>query len=458
MDFNVDPVKIYGIWPLVAEPVEVSIYGVCSNGCGYCFSNLNRAAAERDPEKHRKNPIEKVIRGLERAMNDPKDPIGFFLRERYPVALSNTTDPFMKEEKTFRCTDAFLRWAKKRDVPVHILTKGTLLADPEEFDRYAELLAPGRNAVYLTLTTLDPEISRVIEPGAPLPADRLEICRKLADRGIPVELAANPFLGDWCQDRDAYLKAAKDAGARAVFIDFLHFSTSQMGQLSGSMREYASKANLFPRLIVGELKKWFRSAAVIGIPISPPPEWETYFGMMGDRRGRYREWYSRPWTAIEDFHRHLAMASTDGKDAYNSKTFELENRGNPVVFSWGALRDFLEDSGVPNPVLKVSPFWIPFNSNITADCRGFKAKLGKEAPLYEILRYFFNHPWDNTQTVWTCAMVQAMKDFEQEIMGVTEAGDIVCVYDPANRMAGVPYHDVKKFEKNGEKYAILNGR
>ena len=65
-DFNNDPVKIYGIWPMTPFPVEVSIYGVCSNSCFYCFSNLNRAAADRKPEDHRKNPIEKVINGCEK--------------------------------------------------------------------------------------------------------------------------------------------------------------------------------------------------------------------------------------------------------------------------------------------------------------------------------------------------------------------------------------------------------
>lgn len=450
-DFNDNPVKLYGIWPQTPFPVEVSIYGVCSNQCFYCFSNLNRAAACRKP--HDKNPIEKVISGMEKAMSDPKDPIGYFLRNKYPICFSNTTDPFMREEKTYRCTEAFLKYAKKRDLPLWIQTKGTVLY--EEFDRYADLIVPGKDVVYITLTTLDDEISRKVEPGAPISSVRLELMRKLSDRGVPVVVACNPYLEEWCGDIGAYCDSVKAAGARGIWLEQLHFSNKQAEEIPAAYKEYVQKANVFPMMHVKALKEWYAATSANGLDFFPSPYWDSYFG----EKAKFPEcadpkWFgenARLFTAGFDVTREIHAVSTGGKPVYDEK-LNVRQGTKKVLFSWNAIKHILEKNNAPNPTLKTDPFWVPFNAKQTADHRLFKSTLGKEAPLYEILRYFYNNFYDNGSFVWYAAMIQILTDFDADTYLTADSGDYVCVYDPSERHDGGQYHDARGVMRNPEQY------
>jgi DNA repair photolyase len=463
-DFNDNPVKLYGIWPMTPFPVEVSIYGVCSNRCFYCFANLNRAAAGRQP--HEKNPIERVINGLERSMKDPTDPIGYFLREKYPVCFSNTTDPFMKEEKIYRCTEAFLKWAKARNIPLWIQTKGGVLL--EEFDRYAPLIVPGKDAVYITLTTLDPDVSRKIEPGAPLPAARLELIRKLSDRGVPVVVACNPYLDEWAGDPQTYCETVKAAGARGIWFEELHFSTKQAEQIPETYHDYIRKANVFDRLHIGTLKTWYKIVEKLGLDFYPAFYFDNYFG----HRAKFAEcadpsWFGKEshlFTAGFDFLKHVQDRAYNGQKPYDDDLNVAKVDGKKkIIFSWPGVERYLQSVGLKNPMLRTDPFWVPFNATITADHRKFKATLGKEAPLYEILRYFYNNPEDNSNLIWYCSLAQLMTDYDAQskdgegVYPTNDNGDLICVYNPFNRDRGhyEQYHDIREYDKHQDEYIPL---
>jgi DNA repair photolyase len=90
-----------------------------------------------------------------------------------------------------------------------------------DLDLIAPLARQGLAAVYVTITTLDPELARKLEPRAAAPHRRLRVLRTLADHGIPcgVSLAPQiPFLND---DMEQVLEAAWDAGAREAFYHVL---------------------------------------------------------------------------------------------------------------------------------------------------------------------------------------------------------------------------------------------
>lgn len=450
-DFNDNPVRLYGIWPETPFPVEVSIYGTCSNQCFYCFANLNRSSAGRKP--HEKNPIEKVISGIEKALADPKDPIGYFLRNKYPMCFSNTTDPFMREEKIYRATEAFLKYAKKRGFTLWIQTKGGVLL--EEFDRYAPLIVPGKDAVYITLTTLDDDISRRIEPGAPLSSARLELIRKLSDRGVPVVVACNPYLKEWAGDPGTYCKAVRESGARGIWLEQLHFSTKQAEQIPAAYREYIQKANTFPMFRVKALKEWYKATAAEGLDFFPTPYWDAYFG----DRAKHPECAAPEWfgenanlfTVGFDFIRRIHELSTGGETVYTDD-LEVRKGARKVIFSWPAVKRFLEEKEIKNPVLKTSLFWMPYNSKQVADHRQFKAMLGDEAPLYEILRYFYNHPEDNPHFLWYSPMAQILTDFDTDTYVTNSRDDRIFVYDPSCRHHGSRDHDFTTYQRKKDEY------
>lgn len=453
-DFNENPARTYGIFPETPFPVEVSIYGSCSNRCFYCFANLNRAAAGRKP--HEKNPVEKTISGLDKAMSDPKDPIGYFLRNKYPVCFSNTTDPFMREEKTFRATEAFLKYAQKKRLPLWIQTKGNVLL--EEFDRYAQLIEAGKDAVYITISTLSDDISRDIEPGAPVSSDRLRLVRMLSDKGIPVVVACNPYLEEWVSSPEEYCAAVKNAGARGIWLEQLHFTTKQAAEVPECKKQYIQKANTFAMFHVKSLKKWYAATAAADLDFFPSPFWDSYFG----DRAKHPECADPAWfgpdahlfTVGFDFVRHIHGLSMDGASVYDENL--TPRRGaRPVAFSWSAVEAFMREKGVENPVLKTGAFWGPFNAKQIADHREFKRRLGNEAPLYEILRYFFDRPEWTQNFIWYSACAQILTDFNKDEYPISRTGDRIFVYDPSARHGGERDHDADTFLRKKNEYIIL---
>ena len=107
-----------------------------------------------------------------------------------------------------------------------------------------------------------------------------------------------------------------------------------------------------------------------------------------------------------------------------------------VLFGWPEIRACLESLGVPNPTLDTSPFWYALNASIKADARAWRARLGKRAPLWEIVRYFFNHPWENQHFVWYHPFVQAVYHEAAGDYSADADGDLIAAFNPAIKHHG----------------------
>ena len=434
-DFNKSAAGIYSIWPQTPFPVEVSIYGGCSNECAYCFAQLNRLAAEREP--HLENTTESVLRSLDRAIADEFSPIGYFLRERYPVCFSNRTDPFQQPEAKHRASEAFLKWAAVHKIPLFIQSRGNVLR--KDWDRYADLIEPGRVVWYMTLETLDDRIGKEISPGGPLPSERLALMRRLADHGIPVVAACNPYLRDWCPDPAAYCRAVADAGARGVWLEALHFTSCQAEALQDSMRGLIPKSNLAPMYLIGQLKQWHDATAASGLDFFPTPRWDAYFG----HRAKHPECVDPAWVGG----RTWGFAFDLLKEL--SDIHAVNGRQRFLVF-WQWVETFLLDRGMPNPTLDTSDFWVPFNSKVNADRREFNATIGKRATLLEILRYFWNHPWTCANFVWYHPFMRLVKADEAsgEYSG-DDNGNLIGCFDSSIKHHGSLYLYESEFRSAG---------
>ena len=90
-------------------------------------------------------------------------------RER--VAIGTATDAYQPCEGRYRLTRRCLEALRDYDTPVSIVTKSTLIL--RDLDLLAELVEGPGATVYFTITTLDPELWRLIEPGTPPPLKRL---------------------------------------------------------------------------------------------------------------------------------------------------------------------------------------------------------------------------------------------------------------------------------------------
>jgi DNA repair photolyase len=414
-DFNDEPIRLFGIMPQTPFPLEVSIYSLCSLSCAFCFSNLNRFAHDR--ELHLENSTPKLFQRIDRALQDPKDPVGFFLREKMCLVFSNSTDPFQRQEKQYRASEAFLAWAKAENQPLWVQTKGNTLH--EEFDRYAPLLLPGKDVVYLSITHADDATRKKIEPGALSISKRWELAQMLSSRGIPVVAACNPYVKEWVPDIDAYCDQALAAGCRGIWIDRLHFSKSQSDQLHRFYEDLKSKANLAPAFYLPQVKHWYEACEDRGLDCFPTPYWDAFFG----DRARFPECCDPAWVGghLFDFaFQFLRLVSETS----------LLTDHQPVMFSWPDLEAFLVAIGVPNPTLTTAPFWKPYYCGMMkGDYKCWVNSLGKEAPLYQILRYYFNHPWECQNFLWYHPRIRAL--FDKDLYVADDEGDLIAVYDPS---------------------------
>jgi len=129
------------------------------------------------------------------------------------IALSGVTDCYQPVERRLGLTRRCLEVLSEFRQPVSLITKNALVV--RDADHLGTLAQHGATAVYLSMTTLDPELSRAMEPRASLPVQRLAAVRALAAAGVPVGVNIAPVIpGLNDHEIPAILDAAAAAGAR----------------------------------------------------------------------------------------------------------------------------------------------------------------------------------------------------------------------------------------------------
>ncbi len=135
------------------------------------------------------------------------------------IAIGTATDPYQPAERRFEVTRAILEeLARHSGLEIGIVTKSNMvLRDVEILRRVAE---NNQLCVTLTVTTVNAELARILEPRAPRPDLRLEAVRQLNLAGVDTSVNCAPVLPqitDAPRDLEAVVKAASAAGARHVF-------------------------------------------------------------------------------------------------------------------------------------------------------------------------------------------------------------------------------------------------
>jgi DNA repair photolyase len=201
---------------------SVNPYRGCEHGCSYCYARPYHEylgySAGLDFESRiivKTDAPELLERELARRRSCPGK-----------IAMSGVTDCYQpverKLELTRRCLEVMARFRQ----PVALITKNALVA--RDLDHLAELARHGAVCVYLSITTLDPKLARILEPRASSPRARLDAIRALADAGVPVGPSAAPMIpGLNDHELPAILAAAKEAGAS--------FATYSMVRLPGAV-------------------------------------------------------------------------------------------------------------------------------------------------------------------------------------------------------------------------------
>ena len=130
------------------------------------------------------------------------------------IAIGTNTDPYQPIERDRRIMRGLLEVLRDHAHPVAVTTKGVMV------ERDADLLAelgPDLTRVGLSVTTLDPDLARALEPRVPTPARRLKAIERLARAGVQVRVMVSPVIpGLTDHELESVLRAAADAGAVAA--------------------------------------------------------------------------------------------------------------------------------------------------------------------------------------------------------------------------------------------------
>lgn len=191
-------------------------YQGCEHGCVYCFARPTHAYYDLSPGLDFETKIfaKPQLPGLLRA---ELRRAGYRCR---PVNVGANTDPYQPEERRRGLTRAVLAVLCEARHPFTITTKSALVT--RDLDLIGPMARDGMAAVCISLTTLDGELARRMEPRAAAPGRRLETMAALARAGVPVIALLSPMIpGLTDHEIERLLAAASEAGAGAANMALL---------------------------------------------------------------------------------------------------------------------------------------------------------------------------------------------------------------------------------------------
>lgn len=201
--------------PDIGFDLSINPYRGCEHGCSYCYARPSHSYLGLSPGLDFETRLI-AKRGLkDRLIHELASP-------RYRpglIALGTVTDAYQPLDRELLLTREVLEVLSDCHHPMAIVTKGSGVE--RDIDLLAAMASRQQSGVYVTLTTLDAELARRMEPRAAAPWRRLRTIRALADAGIPVGVSVSPQIPFINDDMEQVLEAARDAGARSAFYGVL---------------------------------------------------------------------------------------------------------------------------------------------------------------------------------------------------------------------------------------------
>jgi DNA repair photolyase len=195
--------------PDVGFETSVNPYRGCEHGCIYCFARPTHeylglsAGLDFESKIMVKTDAPKL---LEEELSSPK-------WKPQVLVMSGVTDPYQPIERKLRITRGCLEVLAKFRNPVAIITKNRLVT--RDVDLLGELASYQASAVNVSVTSLDPDLQRVLEPRTSSPQARLEAVSMLRSAGIPVGVMVAPIIpGLTDHEVPKILEACAKAGAQ----------------------------------------------------------------------------------------------------------------------------------------------------------------------------------------------------------------------------------------------------
>jgi DNA repair photolyase len=187
---------------------SINPYRGCEHGCVYCFARPSHAYLGLSPgldfeaKLFYKPDAPELLKAELSAKN----------YRPAPIALGINTDAYQPVERQLKLTRRLLEVLNDTQHPVSIVTKSSLIE--RDLDLLAAMAKDGLIHVCLSITTLNPDLARRLEPRAAAPKRRLQTLSTLAEAGVPVAVLVAPLipmLND--SELETILQKSRSAGA-----------------------------------------------------------------------------------------------------------------------------------------------------------------------------------------------------------------------------------------------------
>ena len=198
--------------PDIGFDLSINPYRGCEHGCIYCYARPTHSFLNLSPGIDFETRIVAKVNAAQRLRE------AFSAKNYEPMLLNigSVTDAYQPAERKLGITRSVIEVLQEFRHPFSLITKSSGIE--RDLDLIAPMAADQLAAVYVSITTLDPALARVMEPRAASPERRLQTIRRLSEAGVPVGVSVSPvipFLNE--PELERILEAAQAAGATSAF-------------------------------------------------------------------------------------------------------------------------------------------------------------------------------------------------------------------------------------------------
>jgi len=244
---------------------DLNIYRGCSHACRYCYAIYSKQYLNSDGMYDKIHVKTNIVEQLERELSSPA-------WKREVINIGGITDSYQKAEETYQFMPQILKLLIKYKTPAIISTKSTLVL--RDYDLIDELSQITYINIAATITTMDDQVRRKIEPGAASSIERFAMLKQFRKTNASVGLHVMPiipYLTDSFENIESLCAGAKESGVhyllpgalylrgetRKVFFEFIQQNFPQLFlplqtlyKTGGADKEYKNRLYL----IVNELR------------------------------------------------------------------------------------------------------------------------------------------------------------------------------------------------------------
>lgn len=198
--------------PDISFDYSINPYRGCEHGCIYCFARPTHSYLNLSPGLDFETRIVAKVNAAERLRETLASP----RYEPRSLVIGTATDAYQPVERRLGITRRVVEVLAECRHPFSVVTKSSGIE--RDLDLIAPMAAQGLVSVYLSVTTLDNDLARILEPRAAAPARRLRTLQALAEAGVPVGVSVSPiipFINE--PELERILEAAAAAGASSAF-------------------------------------------------------------------------------------------------------------------------------------------------------------------------------------------------------------------------------------------------